>query len=1025
MLFQYLILCTHMDMELQSRSTPLLAVRVRPTHAIGRATAAGASVITSADDSHVAVKSAGREFPVDVQLWGSDQEQAWRTLGEPLVHTVLSGVSATLLTHGCAGSGKTYTLSGQGMDAPGLVPRCLRALTDAASQRDSGLQLEMCMIEVYMDRAYDLLAPRSADHPRVPLHLSAPRSKTTVWWTAADDASATGSVADSALPTGDCWHAVSTAAQAEALRQLGEAQRTVRPTALHERVGRGHVLLFVRLTQTRTQMRVAHGDPDARPSGAADTGGVDDGAGDGDDVSEGGSSEGGGGGVPAEVEWQSHLCLATLCGSERVEANGTLSAPALRESLNLSASLSALGGLLPLLARRDAPSRTASQRVVWGTPLVQLLRETLEGHAALIVLACVSPSPRLAAESLSTLRFLTATRPLPLAPVRRVSAVRIAIVGAVEQVRTLRNLAAASESAATSMDDANTADLAPPKPHIRGQTAHKLSILEATLHEAHGKLTEVAKLAESASQHNAPAGTSVDGSTAIGRPLSAEDDKALVEAMSELKILRALLTLEVRERREKERHTSLRVRRSAMGVRHHGLPTAMLLSAFGWSTDLSQMHWHADEADEYVADGAGGLPPTTASAQDFLHTAHLLDLPAAACGGPTLRLPLPLPGHRTWIRGAAGTSTAAGPLGMPSSAAHASAPPTFNAASSIDTRMFAGDDESDAEASLRVFGMGVGGHHAALAVSADGSVQIELLSDEHTCVLNGDLLTCGHAFTLHHGDRLFVGTERLFLVSLWRPLHDPLHAGRYIGVDPLHDGTHEAAAADAAAHGHGSVVIGADAAPVGGWSASPIVTDLTVGGVRHGGGAHRGGFGDVGGGGSGGGGSLAFRLEAESLLRRAEVELHDATGIRFHELHRLRRAGQVLRSTWRRAVQSLFTPDDVVAAELGVHGSTAGGHHGSVTPTVLTRMATADEVAAAVRSTEKPLEPIGPPLWRPAGGRSPTAGESGATGEADDGSSPTHHASLEETLANIQNYARLTPMTKPLASPQVRACISP
>ena len=101
---------------LAQRGVPLLAARVRPAHAFGREhAAASSSAITSVDEAHVAVHAAGRDFPVDVQLWGSDQEQAWRALGAPLVATVLSGVSATLLVHGCAGAGKTFTVSGHGI----------------------------------------------------------------------------------------------------------------------------------------------------------------------------------------------------------------------------------------------------------------------------------------------------------------------------------------------------------------------------------------------------------------------------------------------------------------------------------------------------------------------------------------------------------------------------------------------------------------------------------------------------------------------------------------------------------------------------------------------------------------------------------------------------------------------------------------------------------------------------------------------------------------------------------------------
>ena len=75
---------------------------------------------------------------------------------------------------------------------------------------------------------------------------------------------------------------------------------------------------------------------------------------------------------------------------------------------------------------------------------------------------------------------------------------------------------------------------------------------------------------------------------------------------------------------------------------------------------------------------------------------------------------------------------------------------------------------------------------------------LELISDGCTCVLNGDALVPGHAFTLHHGDRLFIGTERLLLVSLWRPDHD---------------GSHDHAAAANAAKGFGSYAIAPPQSP--------------------------------------------------------------------------------------------------------------------------------------------------------------------------------------------------------------------
>ena len=165
-----------------------------------------------------------------------------------------------------------------------------------------------------------------------------------------------------------------------------------------------------------------------------------------------------------------------------------------------------------------------------------------------------------------------------------------------------------------------------------------------------------------------------------------------------------------------------------------------------------------------------------------------------------------------------------------------------------------------------------------------------------------------------------IGTERLLLVCLWRPVHD---------------GSHAAGAASAAA-ANGSYLI---APPRGGRN------------------------GDTS------GGALAFRLEARSLLRHAEAELLDVTGLRLHELHRLRRAGMMLRTMWRRAAGSLLVPG---AAEDGAPG--------------LQRMDTATQMAAATpgasgsggggasgRATREPL-------WGSGGGGSAGHGGGGSGG---------------------------------------------
>ena len=110
-----------------------------------------------------------------------------------------------------------------------------------------------------------------------------------------------------------------------------------------------------------------------------------------------------------------------------------------------------------------------------------------------------------------------------------------------------------------------------------------------------------------------------------------------------------------------------------------------------------------------------------------------------------------------------------------------------------------------------------------------------------------------------------IGSERLFLVCLWKPAHNSSqqHQQQQRGKDTITDPL-------PMYRGHS-------------YSHSPLielrgaVTGAAAGGAE--------------------GGGFAFRLEAQSHLQHAEMELLDATGTRLHELHRLRRAGMVVRAS--------------------------------------------------------------------------------------------------------------------------------
>ena len=110
---------------------------------------------------------------VDRVVTGTDQEQAYQAIACPLLAQLRAGYSCTLLAYGQTGSGKTHTMFGPpgclteaslngspvGAAPPawGVFPRIALELL----QSGGGGTLHASAIEVYQDRAYDLLADRA------------------------------------------------------------------------------------------------------------------------------------------------------------------------------------------------------------------------------------------------------------------------------------------------------------------------------------------------------------------------------------------------------------------------------------------------------------------------------------------------------------------------------------------------------------------------------------------------------------------------------------------------------------------------------------------------------------------------------------------------------------------------------------------------------------------------------------------------------------------------------------------------
>ena len=117
------------------------------------------------------VDVAGRPFRVGTVVQGSDQLAAFEALAAPLVDSLMAGYSCTLLAYGQTGSGKTHTMCGP----PGSLTEASLAEAGGGVPPDWGIfprtvleilqsgagSLHASAVEVYDDKAYDLLADRA------------------------------------------------------------------------------------------------------------------------------------------------------------------------------------------------------------------------------------------------------------------------------------------------------------------------------------------------------------------------------------------------------------------------------------------------------------------------------------------------------------------------------------------------------------------------------------------------------------------------------------------------------------------------------------------------------------------------------------------------------------------------------------------------------------------------------------------------------------------------------------------------
>ena len=143
-----------------------VAVRIKPGQDVPAVFPSEVGVVIKERDASLSVLDGFGSI-----VGGSDQQDAYDAIAAPLVDRLLEGYSCTLMAYGQTGSGKTHTIFGP----PGvLTEAALRDAGGGGTPADWGLfprialellesgrgTLHASAVEVYQERAYDLLADR-------------------------------------------------------------------------------------------------------------------------------------------------------------------------------------------------------------------------------------------------------------------------------------------------------------------------------------------------------------------------------------------------------------------------------------------------------------------------------------------------------------------------------------------------------------------------------------------------------------------------------------------------------------------------------------------------------------------------------------------------------------------------------------------------------------------------------------------------------------------------------------------------
>jgi kinesin family protein 18/19 len=347
---------------------PHVCVRIRPLHP-SEASSGHRSAVLCSEESPAQVciskqernggvlfsdRGSSHEFAFDAVFPPeTTQEQVFAASAARVIPQVLAGNNATVIAYGCTGSGKTHTMIG---NDDGVIPQAMQALFSGLG---AGTTVTASYLEIYNETVRDLLGADLADKPLTPCE-------------SAED----GQVHILGLTEREVGSVEAT------LRLVceGNARRRTEATAANAASSRSHAILQIQLVFAAQQQRQVLGAVDPNLGHARNARR---------------QSVGPKSGLPRRT---SRLSLIDLAGSERAAATMNRGVR-LREGANINRSLLALANCINALALGTARAKFRDSK------LTHLLKASLVGECAIVLIATLNPSHKSYDESLNTLKY--------------------------------------------------------------------------------------------------------------------------------------------------------------------------------------------------------------------------------------------------------------------------------------------------------------------------------------------------------------------------------------------------------------------------------------------------------------------------------------------------------------------------------------------------------------------------------------------------------------------------------------------